>query len=90
MSETKNSIQGLVRLEVDMIETRHVTKEIEVSAETADRLVGKLWGYENKKGWSEEECCALIMRKDGKVTRERVYFECDTIDFMEPNEREQP
>jgi hypothetical protein len=75
----------LVRLEVDMIETRQVTKEIEVSKETADRLVGKLWGYENNKGWSEHECCSLIMRKAGKVTRESVYFECDTIDFMEAN-----
>ncbi|MCH1500122.1 MAG: hypothetical protein L7U83_13775 [Akkermansiaceae bacterium] len=76
----------LVRLEIDMIETRQVTKEIEVSKATADRLVGKLWGYENKKGWSEHECCSLIMRKEGKVTRERVYFECDTIDFIETNQ----
>ena len=69
-----------------MIETRQVTKIIEVSKETANKLVGKLWGYETRPGWSEQECCALIMRKEGQVTRESVWFDCDTIDFFEAND----
>ena len=78
---------GLVRLEVDMIESRQVTKIIEVSKETADKLINKLWLNETRPGWSEEECCAFIMRKDGQVTRESVWFECETIDILEPNSK---
>ena len=84
-AEGEVALPALVRLEIDMIETRQVTKIIEVSEETANRLVGKLWGYETRPGWSEQECCALIMRKEGEVTRESVWFDCDTIDFLEPN-----
>ena len=78
----------LVRLEVDMIETRRVTKIIEVSKETANNLVATLWGYKMHQAWSEEDCCAFIMRTEGLVTKEIVVLDCDTLDILEPNSRD--
>lgn len=76
----------IVRLEVEMIETRRVTKIIEVSKETANKLVSTLWGYEMHPAWSDEQCCDFIMRKKGIVTKEIVALECETLDILEPSE----
>tara|TARA_S200002703_G_scaffold146868_1_gene142262 strand:- start:275 stop:520 length:246 start_codon:yes stop_codon:yes gene_type:complete len=73
----------LVRLEVDLIETRRFTKIIELPEEFANRVIGRLWANDKRGGLSEADCIAACQETPGVITREVQDVECDTIDVIE-------
>lgn len=83
-------VPRLVRIEVDLIETRRYTKTIELPEEFANRVIGKLWANDSRGGLSEADCIAACLETPGPISREVIENECDTIDVLdvyEPNEK---